>query len=132
MFATSDDPDQVGAMIMSAAMTLPKEAMGELDDLMGFADADVAELQEVFSNLEMLDADSLGDGGFGIHMDLDFGSLFGAFGAPEDEALPTGIAMDMYAFGAEDQVLMLMTMWPTSESPGVDALALAQVMASRA
>ena len=131
MFATSDDPDEAGAMLMSAAMTLPQEAMGELDELMGFADADVAELQEVFSNLQMLDADSLGDGGFGIHMDLDFGSLFGAFGAPEDDSLPTGIAMDMYAFAVRDQVLVLMVMWPMGESPGVDALALAEIMASR-
>ena len=65
-------------------------------------------------------------------MDLDFRSLFGAFGAPEDDSLPTGIAMDMYTFAAGDQVLMVMVMWPTSESPDVDALALAEIMASRA
>ncbi len=131
MFATSDDPDEVGAMIMSAAMTLPPEAMGELDELLGFAEADVAELRQVFGNLQILDGDGLGDGGFGIHMELDFGSLFGAFGAPEDDALPTGIAMDMYAFGAGDQVLMITVMWPMGESSGVNSLDLAQIMASR-
>ena len=63
---------------------------------------------------------------------LDFGSPFDAFGAPEDDSLPTGIAMDMYAFAAGDQVLMIIVMWPTGEPSGVDALALAEIMASRA
>ena len=40
--------------------------------------------------------------------------------------------MDMYAFAAGDRVLVVMVMWPTDESPGVDARALAEVMESRA
>ena len=139
MFATSDDPDDFGAMIMSAVMTLPPEAMGELDELMGLTDADLAEMQDAsadfgmeFGDLRVLEADGLGDGGFGMHMEIDFGALFSIFGAPEDDSLPTGIAMDMYAFAAAENVLMVMVMWPTSESLGVDALDLAQIMASRA
>ena len=132
IFSTSDDPDEIGAMIMSAVMTLPPEAMAELDELMGFADADLEEMRQVFGVLQILDATDLGDGGFGVHMEIDFGSLFGAFGVPEDDSVPTGIAMDMYAFAAGDQVLVIMVMWPIGEPPGVDALTLAEIMASRA
>ena len=141
MFATSDDADEAGAMIMSAAMTLPPEAMGELDELdelMGLTEADFVDLQEAsdgfgmeFADLEILNADGLGDSGFGTHMEIDFGALFSVFGAPEDDSVSAGIAMDMYAFAVRDQVLVLMVMWPMGESPGVDALALAEIMASR-
>lgn len=138
MFGTGDDPDDFGAMIMSVAMTLPAEAMGELDELMGLTEADFVDLQEAsddfgmeFADLQILNADGLGDSGFGMHMEIDFGALFSVFGAPEDDSVPAGIAMDMYAFASGEKVLMVMVMWSTGESPGVDALALAQIMASR-
>ena len=138
MFATGDDPDDFGAMIMSVAMTLPPEAMGELDELMGLTEADFAEVQQAsddfgmeFADLQILNADGLGDGGFGMHMEIDFGALFSVFGAPEDDSVPAGIAMDIYAFAAGEKVLMVMVMWPTGEPLGVDALALAEIMASR-
>ena len=139
MFGTSDDPDEFGAMIMSAAMTLPPEAMGELDDLIGFTEADLAEMQDAsaefsmeFADFQLLDASGLGDGGFGMHMEIDFSALFSVFGAPDDDSAPTGIAMDMYALAAGDQVLMIMVMWPMGDPSGVDALALAEIMAGRA
>ena len=114
---------------------------GDASDVDDPADAPASfvDLQEAsdgfgmeFADLEILNADGLGDGGFGMHMEIDFGALFSVLGAPEDDSVPTGIAMDMYAFAVRDQVLVLMVMWPTGESPGVDALALAQIMASRA
>ena len=139
MFGTGDDSDDFGAMIMSVTMTLPPEAMGELDELMGLTEADFVDLQEAsdgfgmeFADLQILNADGLGDSGFGMHMEIDFGALFSVFGTPEDDSVPVGIAMDMYALAVRDQVLALMVMWPMGESPGVDALALAQIMVSRA
>ncbi len=139
MFGTGNDPDDFGAMIMSVAMTLPPEAMGELDELMGLTEADFVDLQEgsddfgmEFADLQILNADGLGDGGFGMHMEIDFGALFSVFGAPEDDSVPAGIAMDMYAFAAGENVLMVMVMWPTGEPLGVDTLALAEIVAGRA
>ncbi|MCH8850830.1 MAG: hypothetical protein IIC89_08405, partial [Chloroflexi bacterium] len=120
-------------------MSLPPEAMGDLQELIGFTDADLAEIQDAsdafgmeFASLEILDADGLGEGGFGMHMEIDFGAFFSAFGAPEDDEMPAGIAMDMYAFAVGDRVLMVMVMWPIGEPPGADGRSLAEIMASRA
>ncbi len=137
MWGRGMETDDFGAMIMSMAMVVPPEAMGELDELMGLTDEDLAELQGatgdfgLFADLRILNTDDLGEGGFGMHMEMDFGALLSAFGAPEEEGVPTGIIMDMYAFVVGDQVLMVMVMWPTGESPGVDAHALAETMESR-
>ncbi len=139
MWGQGIESDEFGAMIMSAAMVLPPEAMGEIDELTGLTDADLAELQGGsedfgmdFAKLEILDVDGLGEGGFGMHMELDFGAFFSAFGAPEEDEGPAGIAMDMYAFVVGDRVLMVMVMWPIGESQEVDGRSLAEIMASRA
>lgn len=138
MFGTSSNPEEFGAMVMSAVMTLPPEALGDLDELTALTEADLQELQgetgefgDQFS-ISLLNVDGLGDQGFGMHMEIDFGELFALFGAPEDDSMPAGIAMDMYAFAAGDRLLMVMVMWPTGESPGVDGRALAEIMDSRA
>ncbi len=132
------ESDDFGAMIMSAAMALPPEAMSEIDELIGLTEADLAEIQGAsdefgmdFARLELLDTDGLGDGGFGMHMELDFGAFFSAFGAPEDDEMPAGIAMDMYAFAVGDRVLMVMVMWPMGEPQAVDGRSLAEIMAAR-
>jgi hypothetical protein len=126
-------------MIMSAAMVPPPDAMEELDELIGMTEADLAEMQSKsedfgmeFAKIELLDVDGLGEGGFGMHMELDFGAFFSAFGAPEEDEGPAGIAMDMYAFAVGNRVLMTMVMWPMGESLGVDGRSLAEIMASRA
>ena len=139
MFGSDIEDDDFGAMIISAVMSLPPEAMGELDELTGLTEADLAEIQSAsdefgmeFAKFEILDVDGLGEAGFGMHMELDFGAFFSAFGAPEEDAGPAGIAMDMYAFVVGDRVLMMMVMWPIGEPQGVDGRSLAEIMASRA
>jgi hypothetical protein len=139
MWGIGLESDEFGAMIMSAAMVLPPEAMGEIDELIGMTEADLAEMQSAsqdfgmeFAKIELLDVDGLGEGGFGMHMELDFGAFFSAFGAPEEDEGPAGIAMDMYAFVVGDRVLMVIVMWPMGESLGVDGRSLAEIMASRA
>jgi hypothetical protein len=136
---TSDDFD---VMVISGALVLPPEALaqlGDLEELQALTDADLAEFEALnkelgggFAELSLLDGSGLGDGGFGMHMELDFSAFFGAFGAPPDgEEPPPGLAMNMYAFFQGERVLMVMVMWPTDRSPGVDARALAEVMDSR-
>ena len=139
MWGSGLESDEFGAMIMSAAMVLPPDAMEELDELIGMTEADLAEMQSKsedfgmeFAKIELLDVDGLGEGGFGMHMELDFGAFFSAFGAPEEDERPAGIAMDMYAFAVGNRVLMTMVMWPMGESLGVDGHSLAEIMASRA
>ena len=138
MWARGLESDEFGAMIMSAVMMVPPEAMGEIDELTSLTEADLAEIQGAsdefgmdFARLEILDADGLGDGGFGMHMELDFGAFFSAFGAPEEDEGPTGIAMDMYAFAVGDRVLMVMVMWPMGEPQEADGRNLAEIMAAR-
>ncbi len=139
MWGRGMESEEFGAMIMSAVMVLPPEAMGELDELMELSEADLAEIQGAsdefgmdFAELEFLDVDGLGEGGFGMHMELDFGAFFSAFGAPEEDEGPAGIAMDMYAFVVGDRVLMVMVMWPMGEPQEVDGRSLAEIMESRA
>lgn len=134
--------DEFGTMVMSAAMTLPPEAleeMGDLSDLEGLTEADFeamqAEVEEFgmeFAELELLDASGLGDGGFGMRLALDFGDLFAAFGEPEEEPGFTGISMEMYMFMRGDRMLMAMVMWSGDGPSGVDGRALAERMDDKA
>lgn len=160
MFTTGDlEAEDFGAMVMSAVITLPPEAMEELGDLSEFEDllqADfdemAAELDEYgmgFADLQLLDSSGLGDGGFGVRMEMDFSGLFEAFELPdggnpfggelqdidlgEEEGLILGgITMEIYAFLHGDRMLMVMVMWPTDEAPGVDGRDLAEVMDAKA
>lgn len=130
------------AMVMSAVIALPPEALDELGDLSELDELTEADLDKIkagaeqfgmgFSDLRVLDASDLGDGGFGMHMAMDFGGLFEAFGAPEDDnPLAGGIAMDMYMFVHGERMLMAMVMWPADGSPGVDARGLAETLDER-
>ena len=160
MLATGDlGAEDFGAMVMSAAITLPPEAMEELGDFSEFEDllqADfdemAAELDEYgmgFADLRLLDSSGLGDSGFGMRMEMDFSGLFDAFELPdggnlfggelqdielgEEEGLILGgITMEIYSFLHGDRMLMVMVMWPTDEAPGVDGRELAEVMDAKA
>lgn len=144
MFASGDiDSGDLGAMVMSAAVAVPPEALDELGDPSSWADASSADLEELratmeetglgLSELSLLDASGLGEGGLGMHMTMDFGALFGAFGAPEeDNPFAEGISMDMYIFLRGETMLMTVVMWPAGAEAGVDANALAEVMDDRA
>ncbi len=141
MFAKGDlASEEVGPVVMSAAVEQPPEALAELGDpseLDDLTEEELAELEELkemgLGEIELLDGSGLGDGGIGMRMEMDFGDLFGALGAPEeDNPFAEGIAMEMYVFLRGERMLMLMVMWPTGESPGVDARDLAEIMDARA
>lgn len=139
MFMSGDfTGEEFGAMVMSAAVALPPEALdelGDLSDLQELTEAGLAALEaeaDGFADIELLDASGLGDGGFGMHMAMDFGSLVGAFGASADETEMAGIVMEMYGFFVGDQMLMVVVMWPIDQPPDVDALDLAERMEAKA
>ena len=144
MFASGDlDGGEFGAMVMSAAVAVPPEALDELGDPSDWASASSADLEELratveesglgLSELSLLDASGLGEGGLGMRMTMDLGALFGAFGAPEeDNPFAEGISIDMYIFLRGETMLMTVVMWPAAAGAGVDAYALAQVMDGRA
>ena len=147
MFASGDFMGgEFGGMVMSAALSLPPEALDEinaqggLDQLAGLTDADLQDIQGfagefgvAFNDLHLLDASGLGDGGMGMHMAMDFGGLMDAFGAPEGEnPFAGGLAIDMYIFLRGDHMLMVMVMWPGSESSGVDSRGLAEALDANA
>jgi len=127
----------MGAMVMSAALSGPdiSEGFSELQGAPGISQAELDELSATFqalgisfSEFRLLDASGLGDGGMGFHMVMDFGGLVETFGAPDDGAVPSSIAWDMYMFRAGERALMLMVMWPSDVSSGVDSRALAEAL----
>ena len=139
MFASGDlaSADMMGAMVMSAALSGPdiSEGFSELQGAPGISQAELDELSATFqalgisfSEFRLLDASGLGDGGMGFHMVMDFGGLVETFGAPDDGAVPSSIAWDMYMFRAGERALMLMVMWPSDVSSGVDSRALAEAL----
>lgn len=144
MFFDGDiSTESFDTMVMSAAMSMPPEAlaeMGDLEDLTGLTDEDLAQIDDLsggfgtdFIDFGILDADGLGDGGVGIHIEMDFAALLEGFGPVQgDDTLPDGIAADMYMFFSGDVLYMTMVAWPTNVSPTADALGLAQLMDSRA
>ena len=135
-----------GAMVISAAIALPPEALDELGDLAdlgelaGLTDADLQELMAgadqfgiEFRDLRALDAAGLGQGGFGLHIEMFFGGLFEALAAPDtDNPFTDGIAMDIHMFVRGEHALMLMVMSPAGESPAVDVRDLAEIMDGKA
>jgi hypothetical protein len=131
------------AIVMSAALLLPQEALDELGDpaeLSKLTDADLepvrdsaGELGSLYRDLRVLDASGLGDGGTGMHIALDFGALLGVFGATEENSpFAEGISIDTYMFMVGDRMLVTLVMSPGSQGPSVDARALAETMESRA
>ena len=144
MFTSGDvASEELGATVMSAVVAIPPGALDDLGDPSHWLNADEADLADVqaalgesglgLTDLRLLDASGLGDGGVGMHMTLDFGALFGALGAP-DEANPiaAGLSMDMYMFLRGDRMLMTIVMWPAGSPSGVDGHALAEIMDGRA
>jgi hypothetical protein len=139
MFISGDfTGEEFDAMVMSAVVALPPEALdefGDLSELQELTEADLADLEAEaggLADIELLDASGLGDGGFGMRMAMDFGGLAGAFGAPADETEMAGIVMEMYGFFVGDQMLMVVVMWPIDQSPDVDARELAERMDAKA
>lgn len=124
------------AMVMSFVMSLPPEALeefgGDFSALSGL-DSDIedtfgdiaGESGVPISEVRLLDASGLGEGGFGMHMEMGSGDLLGGLGGAAGNPFAGGIAMDMFAFGEGDRMMMLMVMWPAGQSSGVDARDLA-------
>jgi hypothetical protein len=145
MFTSGDvlTSGQLGSMVWSAAVLLPPEALAEmgLDDLDGFAGLSEEELRAAMagseamgvtiSDLRILDASGLGEGGAGLHMAMDFGEMMSMFGAPPDAGAPGGLAFDTYMFVDGDYMYMVMAMYPLGSLSGVDARELAEVLDSR-
>ncbi len=142
MFATGDlDSGDLGTMVISAVMVGPDVTaeLGNFDELEEMTQADLDEAAAAMEEfgvtlieMELLDASGLGDAGMGMHMVMDFSGMFDAFGMPQDESVPSGIAWDMYAFAQGERLLMVMVMWLPDGVSGVDAHALAEIMDARA
>ncbi len=145
-FVIGDLEGDFDAMVMSAVMALPPEALSELGDLSDLEAAAHAEFSQGIAEAEqmglalgdfrLLDASGLGEGGFGMHMELDLGALLGelatAFGAPEEEIPAAGFVIEMYMFLRGDRVLMVVVMEPLGRSTNVDARELAETMDAKA
>lgn len=144
MFGTPDiEAGQPGTVVMSAALAAPAEAWTQLNGSDALDELDPAGLDEISKALEdtgivlhdlrLLDASGLGEGGIGIHMEVDFSQLLGSFpGLADGNPFSNGIAWDMYMFLSGDRMLMLMVAWPPDLPSGVDARALAEIMDVRA
>ena len=144
MFGTGDfEGGEPGTIVISAALAPPPNGTGgQLDGFDDLGDASPAAVDEIANSLEgtgivlhdlrLLDSSGLGEGGFGIHMEMDFSGLFGAFpGLTDGNPFAGGIAWDMYVFVRGDRMLMLMVIWPPDLPSGVDARALAEIMDAR-
>jgi hypothetical protein len=139
MFAGGDlMSGDLDAMVMSAAISMPPEALEEMGDFSELGELGEGDLDDIeaaaagtgfgFSDLRLLDASGLGEGGAGIHMVMDFGDMLGGFGATgEDNPFANGVAVDMYMFGRGETMLMVMVMEPADGS-GIDGKALAEAM----
>ena len=145
-FVIGDLEGDFGGMVMSAVMSLPPEALAELGDLSDLEAAMQAEFSQGIAEAEqlglslgdfqLLDASGLGDGGLGMHMELDFGALLDelatAFDAPEEEIPAAGFVIEMYMFFRGEQMLMVVVMESLGQSTGVDARELAETMDAKA
>lgn len=145
-FVIGDLEGDFDAMVMSAVMALPPEALRELGDLSDLEAAAQAEFSQGIAEAEqfglalgdfrLLDASGLGEGGFGMHMELDLGALLGqlvtAFGAPEEEIPAAGFVIEMYMFLRGDRMLMVVVIESLGQSNGVDPRELAETMDAKA
>ena len=143
VFASGDLSDgDFEALVMSVVADLPPEALAELGDpskrgalteaQMSQFEDELGPLGEAFGNVELLDASGLGDGGVGIHFEMDFGTLLAGFGAPEGDLPFSSIVIDMYMFLRGERMLMVMLMAPDGEAFGLNARDLAELMDERA
>jgi hypothetical protein len=140
MFASGDlESGDFGTMVMSAAIESAEMANAGDFDPSQLSEEDLAEATGAMSSLginvtelRLLDASGLGEGGFGMHMQMDFAELFAGFGELTGaEDVPTAMAFDMYAWVRGDRMYMVMVM-STSGDFGVDGRALADTMDDRA
>lgn len=143
VFSTSEPgANELGSVVMSAAVALSPEAKERISDFKP-SDGDLDELTQgagelggLISDVRLLDADGLGDEGFGFHLVMDFGALMeaftSAFGTPEEgaEDIPSAFSMDAYMFVDGDNMLMVMVM--SDGSTDVDARELADVLNANA
>ncbi|MEX1254371.1 MAG: hypothetical protein WEE64_08515 [Dehalococcoidia bacterium] len=139
MFMSGDvESGEFNAIVMSAAAVLPPEALEDMGSF-DLSEDDLDEIESLagesglgFAEIDVLDADGLGESGFGMRMTMDIAGLLGALGAPEeDNPFADGIAMEMYGFLDGDQMRMVIVMAPAGGSTGVDARDLAEAMDAR-
>jgi hypothetical protein len=145
IFSSGDlESGQFDAMVASAVLELPPSVLAEihnglLDQMATYSDEDLAQaigggddLSMLYTELDMLDASGLGEGGLGIHMVIDFGLLAEIFGAPEDEAPLTSLGYDMFLFLRGTRAYVTMVMFPGDAQAIVDAHGLGEIMDARA
>jgi len=130
-------------IVMSGVMTMPASALTEFNSSiaelegMNLSPEEIEEMMGEsgmqgieFKEFRFLKASGLGESGVGLHMVMDMSSYAGGAGG-DMGAFEDGMAMDVYMFKAGDRILMVVTMWPASDAPNVDALALAEIMDGR-
>jgi hypothetical protein len=140
-FASGDivNTGQLGSMVISAAIIVPPEARSEMDidELTNMTDEELQEeiaasgaMGMGITDVHILDASGLGEGGAGIHMEMDLAQMGDAFGSPP-VGMPAELGTDMYMFFEGDYMQMVMVMYPVSEGSDVDARSLAEVLDNR-
>jgi len=117
----ASDPSDIdfSSIEMMVAMVMRPEDLRELGDAFGeIENLDEDDIQDEINRslggvdgfeverFEVLDADGLGDGGFGMEMTIDMSGFAGLFGALGGEDAPTFAAMTMrmYIFGRGDYI----------------------------
>ncbi len=131
--------------IVSAAMTMPQEALDQYDEQLAKLDqVTTDDLRQAMGGASVMgiefkelsvDKISLGDGGISMHMVMDMSGLAEAFGGLTEDTgqeIPTSLSFDMYVFKKGGAILMVMTMLPEGASSAVDIESLAKIMESRA
>jgi len=140
------DLSAAGPVVMSAAIAMPPSALADfnssLDQVDQMSTEDFGDAMGAtgvrgitFKDFSVKKLPDLGEGGVTMHVVMDLSAFIAGLGGTASQnmgAFENGIASDMYAFKKGEHVLMVMTMWPASGQPNVDALALAEVMDGRA
>lgn len=137
---------EMGPIVMSGAISMPPSAFDDFDSSLDQLDqVSAQDLQDAMGATEALGItfkdfsakklSDLGEGGMSMHMVMDMSALLEGLGELGGEGLgafQSGFALDMYAFKQGDRLLLVLTMSPAGQDSGVDTLALAKVMDSRA
>jgi hypothetical protein len=138
--------NEMGPIVMSAAIAMPASAFADFDSSLDKVDqVSAQDLQNALGATEALGVkftdfrankvSDLGEGGMTVHMVMDMSGLIEAFGGTASQdmgALQNGLVFDMFAFKQGERLLIVLTMSPAGQDSGVDTLALAKVMDSRA